>query len=389
MMVSTATYAGNGYANKEDNQHMTAFVDQAFTVRKPAWWDVTGDRNFEDYPKDVTEVRTRSGTDWEPRQSPLFKVAESHKCDSKTGCSALAVAKVQGKFYACGRHANHAKSKRLKVEALPLKQVTDHLAVWRDDTGGDLGVSSAGYELYGNRETVELLEILLDSKVPEVKVETGGSLKGGKLIWYLARLEDPMEIPGDNSPIYPYVSILNSHDGSAALRAIRTSVRIVCWNTWSAAEREGEKTGQVFSFRHTASIRDRIEDARKVLFDAKEETAAYVEYATKMIAVPITQEHVRKFLIDFVPMPPADAVTDRVANNVHEARKAIERFYHSPSCVTTAGTALGLIHAAGEYLDHGRAYRTPETYVSRTYMKPEAGKLKAMRLVEELVGVGA
>jgi phage/plasmid-like protein (TIGR03299 family) len=374
---------------------MPAFVDQAFTVRKPAWWDVTGERNFEDYPKNIDEVLVRSGADWEPVQSPVFRVAESARCESKKSkCSRMAVARVtftkegnRYSVYACGLHANQARQKKLQVEPLQLRQVPDQYAIFRSDNGADLGVANDTYELYGNREAAELVELLLESTAPEVKFETGGTLKGGRLVWFLARLDEAMEIPGDNSPIYPYVSVLNSHDGTAALRLINTSVRIVCWNTWSAAEREGEKSGRVFTFRHTSTIRDRIEDARKVLLSAREETAEYVEYATRMIAIPIVDEQVRTFLLDFVPTPPADAVTDRVMRNIEEARNAILKFYHSPSCATTAGTALGLIHAAGEYLDHGRAFRSKETYVTRTYMKPEQGKLKAMRLVEELVGV--
>lgn len=373
---------------------MPAFVDQAFTVRKPAWWDLTGERNFEDYPKDIDEVLVRSGADWEPVRSPVFRVTESHTCESKDACTKMAVAKVTfgnpkdaRVAFACGRHANKAKAKGLKVEALTLEQVPEYQTVMRSDTGDVLAIANDTYEIFGNRESAELVEMLLDSTAPEVKFETGGVLKGGRLVWFLARLDDAMEIPGDNSPIYPYVSVLNSHDGTAALRMINTSVRIVCWNTWSAAERESESSGTVYSFRHTGTIRDRIEDVRKAVLNAKDETAEYVEYATKMIAIPISQEIERKFLLDFVPTPPADAITDRVMANIEEARDAIMRFYHSPSCATTAGTALGLIHAAGEYLDHGRSFRSKETYVSRTYMKPEQGKLKAMRLVEELVGV--
>jgi len=365
---------------------MPAFVDSHFTVRQPAWHDLTGEYDHDENPQSIDEVLKWAGADWEPVKVPVFGGKESHQCDSKSGCTKLAVATVNGgKQYACARHANIVKQAGGTVETLALRQMPGYQAIIREDTQEVLNVSSSTYELYSNRETAELVELLLDSDVTSggVKFETGGVLKGGALVWFLARLDDPIDVPGDSSPIYPYISVLNSHDGTAALRAINTSIRIVCWNTWSAAEKEGEKSGRTFSFRHTGTIRDRIQDAREVLLGAQDDAERWAQYAKKMIAIPIEDTHVETFLADFVPMPPTP--TERSADNVRQARNAIKKFYHSPSCASIAGTAWGLIMATGEYLDHGRAFRTKETYVSRTMLKPEEGKHKAMKLVQELV----
>ena len=365
---------------------MPAFVDSAFTVRRPAWWDLTGEYDHDENPQTIDEVLEWAGADWEPKRVPLFAGKESLTCDSKSGCTSLAVARVNGKYDACGRHANVAREAKQQVTSLPLKQLPNYHAIVREDTNDILNVASDTYELYSNRETAELVELLLDSDVTSggVKFETGGVLKGGGLVWFLARLDDPIEVPGDTSPIYPYISVLNSHDGTAALRAINTSIRIVCWNTWSAAEKEGEKSGRMFSFRHTGTIRDRIQDARNVLLGAQDDAERWAQYARDMIAIPIEDKQVELFLEDFVPMPTVP--TERSANNVREARNAIKKYYHSPSCASIAGTAWGIIMATGEYLDHGRTFRTKETYVSRTMLKPEPGKHKAMELVQELVG---
>ena len=364
---------------------MSAFVEQHFTVRQPAWHDLTGEYDHDDNPQSIDEVLEWAGATWEPVKVPLFAGKESVTCDSKDGCSKLAVAKVNDRHYACGRHANVARQANQEVESISLRQLPEYYAIMRDDNNDVLNVASQSYELYSNRETAELVELLLDSSVTDggVKFETGGVLKGGGLVWFLARLDSPIEVPGDTSPIYPYISVLNSHDGTAALRAINTSIRIVCWNTWSAAEKEGEKSGRMFSFRHTGTIRDRIQDAQKVLLGAQDDAERWAQYANEMIAIPIEDKQVETFLEDFVPMPPTP--TERSANNVHEARNAIKKFYHSPSCASIAGTAWGLIMATGEYLDHGRNFRTNETYVSRTMLKPEEGKHKAMKLVQELI----
>ena len=366
---------------------MPGFVEKHFTVRGPAWHDLTGEFDHEENPKTIDEVLDWSGALWEPTKMPLFAGKENVPCQSQEVCNQISVAKVNGKHYACGRHAVKAQKAGHSVDTISLRQLPEYFAVARDDTGEVLNVASDSYELFSNRETAELLEMLLGSTAVEggVKFETGGVLKGGRLVWFLARLDSPIEVPGDSSPIYPYISVLNSHDGTAALRAINTAVRIVCWNTWSAAEKEGEKSGRVFSFRHTGTIRDRIEDAKEVILGAQTEAEQWAQYANEMIAIPFSDTNMESFLTDFVPMPTVP--TDRAANNVREARNAIKKYYHSASCASIAGTAWGAIMAAGEYLDHGRTYRTKETYVSRTMLKPEDGKHKAMKLVQELVGV--
>lgn len=368
---------------------MSALVESAFTVRKPAWWDLDSSHDHDENPESIEQVLEWAGANWEPVKVPTFSTTHSINCDSKDTCFNLAVAIVtlpdSRKKAACAKHALKATEQGLQTKTLPVKQMPGFEAVRRDDTGEVLAVTNDTYELYSNRATAELVEILLESDVTSggVKFETGGVLKGGRLVWFLARLDSPVEIKGDASPIYPYISILNSHDGTAALRAINTSIRIVCWNTWQAAESEATASGRQFSFRHTSTIHDRVQEAREMLLGAQADTEKWAEYAEKYIAIPLSDSQIDMILQDFVPMPPTPS--DRVVDNVNEARNAIKRFHRSASCASIAGTAYGLMQATGEYLDHGRTFRTAETYVSRTMLKPEVGKLKIVSLIDELV----
>ena len=54
----------------------------------------------------------------------------------------------------------------------------------------------------------------------------------------LARLPEYVELGGDLSATYIYVA--NSHDGSMAVTAAATPIRIVCGNTLGAALRQAE-----------------------------------------------------------------------------------------------------------------------------------------------------
>src|SRR5919108_510028 len=74
--------------------------------------------------------------------------------------------------------------------------------------------------------------------------------------------------------------------------------------------------------------------------------------ATDLLAIPVSPAQRELFITEFIPMPPAGLVTDRVARNVDEARAALRAIFDSKTTEQVAPTAYGLVQAAGEYLDH-------------------------------------
>jgi hypothetical protein len=117
---------------------------------------------------------------------------------------------------------------------------------------------------------------------------------------------------------------------------------------------------------------------------ARREMQRYSELATELLAIPITPKQRELFVTEFIPTPPQGLVTDRVARNVDEARKALRLLFDSPTNEQIAGTAYGLVQAAGEYLDHVRTARSWETRLNRTLIRPEPLKHRALTLVREV-----
>jgi phage/plasmid-like protein (TIGR03299 family) len=204
-------------------------------------------------------------------------------------------------------------------------------------------------------------------------------------VWCLALLDEPVELPGDDSPTLPYLAITNRHDGTAACALRATAVRIVCANTFRAAELEGERTGATFSFIHRSSWRARIEEARKAVTGARAEMHRYTELAHELLAIPVMPKQRELFITEFIPMPPQGLVTDRVARNVEEARQALRMILESKTTEQVAHTAYGLVQAAGEYLDHVRSARSWETRLNRTLIRPEPLKHRALSLIRDVV----
>lgn len=375
---------------------MSHYFHSGFSVREPMWHGLG--TVIDRVPETVDEVLdlTFEGNPWEPVYSGVLVTTESHRCQSKAeDCRNPATYAVyratdpeRKEMFACAIHAEVARSKGLMSRSLDTQTLEGYQAIMRNDNSHVLHVSKTSFEVFGNREAAELLVEVLhgvqDEDLP-VNWETGIVLKDGGLIVFCASIDIPYEVEGDPNPLYPFSSIHNYHDGSGSLRVQNTTIRPVCWNTSSAAEAEGERTGRTYTFRHTKNIREHIEEAKQALFSARSETEEWVRYAQEYVAIPLTESQFDDFLTDFVPMPPK--VTDRVARNVEEAREAIRGFYQSPTTAAVAGTVWGAVCAATEYLDHGRSWRSRETYVSRSLLKPEYGKTQALNLLEDMVDV--
>jgi phage/plasmid-like protein (TIGR03299 family) len=216
------------------------------------------------------------------------------------------------------------------------------------------------------------------------------SLKGGALINALVWLDEPVNIAGDDSPTFPFLSLSNAHDGSAALRALFTAIRIVCWNTYSAALASAERDKSLYTFRHVGNVAERIEEAKAVLMNLRADNAEWVELANDLFKLPAREEEVKTFTELFLPTPPAGTYSDRVAANIDRDRGIFTKLYNeSYTTEGHRGTALGLVDAAVEYLDHVRGFRNADTKFGRSLLRSEPLKAKAVSIVREVCGAGA
>ena len=264
-----------------------------------------------------------------------------------------------------------------------LEPIAGWKSIARSDTGAVLSINRDSYTVIDHGEMGEIVEAVLAQ--PNVKWETAGVLDGGRSVWCLALLDEPITLPGDDSATLPYLAITNRHDGTAACALRATAVRIVCANTFRAAELEGERTGTTFSFVHKTNWRDRISEARKAVTGAQAEMRRYADLARELLAIPVTPAQRELFITQFIPKPPDGLITDRVARNVDESRNALRLLFDTPTTYPVAGTAYGLVQAAGEYLDHVRTARSWETRLNRTLIRPEPLKHRALQLARDVI----
>lgn len=260
--------------------------------------------------------------------------------------------------------------------------------VVRSDTGVTLAHASDAYTLIGHGEMFDLLEMVLDQ--PNVKYETAGVLRGGKAVWVLVKLDEPITLPGDPSATMPYMVLLNRHDGTGACRLLPTMIRVVCMNTFRMAEFAAQRSNATYKFVHRRNWRDRVDEVRDTVHGVRDEVKAYERVARELLGIPVKPAQTREFVNRFVPMPEVPEggkLTDRQVARVEDIRAEVWKIMISETTRDVAGTAYGWIQAATEYADHGRTASTPEIKFTRSMVQADPLKTSAFRITRELVGV--
>jgi phage/plasmid-like protein (TIGR03299 family) len=360
---------------------MSDDVERMFSVRDMPWHKPqTGDRTTvtDDYPESFAEARVLAGLDWDPIALPAAE-------------RLMTVGEVRERVLALVREAPlHSVEETARALSdlyeTSLRSDPEYRRIARSDTRATLSYQRNSYNIIPNFAFGEIIDSILEAEPGTVQLETGGSLAGGRKVWMLARINEPVQLPGDGSAIYPFLGLTSSHDGQASCAARLTTVRIVCGNTYSAAEAEGERTGKVYSFSHRGDWRERMGEAREALMYARTETQEYVAAMTELLGIKVTPAQEQLFLREFIPSPPDGLVSDRVAKNIAEARAAVLGFLEGPTVegAGVRGTAYGLVQAAGEYLDHVRLARSWESKMNRSLLRQEPMKAQAAVLAREV-----
>jgi phage/plasmid-like protein (TIGR03299 family) len=273
-------------------------------------------------------------------------------------------------------------------------EVDEVKAVERSDDGGFLGAVGKDYVPTTNAEMTEIAEAVEGVSSEEVRVETAGSLKGGRKVWMLLRLNEPIAVKGDpHGETIPYFALQNNHDGYGSFRGQALFTRIICDNTSQAADLEAARRGTEFTFRHTAGIKDRIEEAKGAVAMWRHSVQVWNDLMNSLVEVKVTEQQRRLFLDQWSPtmLPSADlAVSDRVLDNIERARG---EFWGIMNGITSEGvddTAYGLVQAAIEFQQHVRGTRgadeaaKAESKFKRAYLDRDSLVTTAVNLAREV-----
>ena len=213
-----------------------------------------------------------------------------------------------------------------------------------------LGVVGSRYNVYQNEEMYDFADSLLEG----ARWETGGSLKGGTVVFGSLALEREtvLDPNGVNDVVKNYILVSSSHNGSTALQASVTPTRVVCANTLAVALK-GAK--QSFKIRHTQSMEGKVAQAREALGLTHQYLDEFDKLAKAMIETEINDKVWLDIIKTAYPKPEKDAKGSFVKwdNKVSE----LETIYRGDTNFMIADTAWGAYNALTERLDWYRPTR--------------------------------
>ena len=259
------------------------------------------------------------------------------------------------------------------------------------NTNDILGVVGERYVPLQNEDLFSFGDNLLDGGG---RWETAGSIRGGRVVFGSIALTDSITLDpnGIADKIDNYLLINTSHDGSIAIQASITPVRVVCANTLNLAlsSLKGKKdVKQTFKIRHTQTAEGKIAVAREALGLAHKYIDEFSTMANEMIQTEITKAQFDKIVELAYPAPKGE---DKKGSHKKYNGKIdlLQSIYVGDYNNTISGTAWGAFNALTERLDwyrNSRGGNNESIYASASGFDPviNAEKNRLMKIVRSTV----
>lgn len=258
------------------------------------------------------------------------------------------------------------------------------------DQNDILGVVGERYKVLQNEDLFSFGDNILDGGG---RWETAGSIRGGRVVFGSLALEREtvLDPNGVSDVVKTYLLINTSHDGSVAIQASITPVRVVCANTLNLALSaiNGKKASkQTFKIRHTQTAEGKIAVAREALGMANKYMDEFDLMAKAMIEKEITQKQFEEIVALAYPAPEKDA---KGSVKKYDGKiDLIYSIYNGKQNNMIAGTAWGALNGLTERLDwyrNSRGGNNESILASASGFDPmiNAEKNRLLKIVQQVV----
>lgn len=233
--------------------------------------------------------------------------------------------------------------------------IVDQYAVCRQKDDTVLGVVGPDYTPLQNREVFACFQPFLDTG--DVTLETAGSLKGGSMVWVLAKIRAGEMTISDADDIAHYILLSNAHDGSLAVRVGFTPIRVVCNNTLCLAHES--QASKLLRARHTARLIENLEYIREIMDLARKDFYATIEQYRLLLKRKIDRNNLERYIKIVFSLP--DSGGKELIPNIAYL------FDQGRGSDMAGHTYWGAYNAITEYLNYFRGKNQDNTIKSLWY----------------------
>lgn len=251
-------------------------------------------------------------------------------------------------------------------------EVVTHHAVVRNTDQKILGIVGPRYRPVQNREVFDFAEAFAGEA--GVRFETAGSLRGGRVVFALGKLQDRIKFFG-NDYYDKYLLLTNAHDGSRSFTLKFTTVRVVCANTLAAALRSSDDE---FRMRHVSNVSRLVQEARRasgIMDDAYKQLEDELD---RLQNLPWNIERHERFCYGLLDQDPEDP-SGRASTHVGYLTDAYLEGYGQSELPETRYRAL---QSVTQWVSHARSPRLTKKALREV---PDKSRLQQEKKMESVL----
>lgn len=324
------------------NRNALTGQDAFFSVKQKAWHGLG--QIVQDYPT-AEEAIKFAGLNYDVVKRPLFTY-NNENADQQTAPDGIQIPEIE---------------------------IENYFATVRTDTNQVLGVVGSKYEIIQNREAFTFFDELVKDSGSGIQYETAGALGNGERIFITAKMPNVIKV-GRKDVIEEYIFLTKSHDGSSAIMAAFTPVRIVCNNTLNAALKTNSNAVYI---KHTASAGDKLKEAARIMKMTNDLSEQLEATFNRWSKVRLTDTEIQK-LIRLAMSPNKEVATAIIEDKKdYEFSKQFEdvtgqifeysQTHESQLMETTAGTLFGAYNSISGYYQNVKTFESDNTKMSSIF----------------------
>ena len=243
----------------------------------------------------------------------------------------------------------------------------------RDTDNRVLGVVTDRYKVVQNEDAFAFTDSLLGEGVT---YETAGSLQDGRRTWILAKLPQRYIISGDE--IAPYLVFMNSHDGTGAIKAAMTPIRVVCQNTLNLALSRAKRS---WSTNHVGNITGKLTDAGNTLFYAGQYMAELGKAIDSLNRQKLSDRQVYEYIDALFPL--TEGASEQQKKNLMKMKEDVKRrYFDAPDLQGVGKNGYRFVNAVSDFATHAKPLRERANYKESLFARTVDGNAMIDRAYE-------
>ena len=275
--------------------------------------------------------------------------------------------------------------------------IDTHSATYIEESNKTINVVGSKYGVVQNSKAFEFIDLMTSGTLGAEQtpiIETAGILDDGARMYVTAKMPNKFFIDGDDGDgIDDYILFTNTHDGSGAVMALFTPIRVICQNTLNAAIRGASNK---VAFKHTANVGERLEFSKEenmkyilsILGKHKQFTDEFTSqlmhlksqnitdadatmFATYVMSGANAKENMRLIKSNNMNVLGVSEISTRTKNQIISLRDAIESGVGQSQF---RGTKLWLYNGLTSYLGNDRTYKSEQDKMDSIMLGGDSNK---------------